>query len=592
MKKNIFMSVLCAGLLASCSSNEPFADGDNTTEAKGNQFITLSLVPGSVTRADGDYEDGTEAENKVNAVRFYFFTASGAPAMVKADAENDGVYQSYYDWTPVVDVEDPDTDNVSEVLQATIIIDSAGDKDLVPYSVIAILNPDEDLPSSNMSIADLDEVMKQYNTAGFTAAGKFLMSNSAYLNESGVEIEAVPVRDHIYSTKELAIGDPVIIHVERVVAKMNFVLSSSLKPVNNIANVYDTGVKYDVEAIAVPTDKNDYTGNICVKFLGWNVTATPNKSRMMKSIDALWPTGLFGNQEVWNNPARFRSFWAINPENVTYAYGNFGVDLPGATGTYTPTGNTANKNGFAAPGAAASIYMEENAAMYNNDGFCAPYDNSKVIIAAQLVQDDGVTPITLAEWGFNYYTVNGLKTVFANEAGVYKMTTQGEGADAKTIYTKITYNDITFVPAATIDPTVDDYDEGNTGRYYVYPQLVKEANTKYTLSNAEGTQPVDYTVANNVIQKLGKAKVWNGGYTYYYFDIEHLGAPNMPGYLGVVRNHIYQSTITKVTGLGTPVYDPSLTIYPEKPVNEESMIAAQIKVLTWRWVKKNVELSW
>ena len=90
------------------------------------------------------------------------------------------------------------------------------------------------------------------------------------------------------------------------------------------------------------------------------------------------------------------------------------------------------------------------------------------------------------------------------------------------------------------------------------------------------------------MKELGSAKVWKDGYTYYYFDIKHLGNK-----IGVVRNHIYDANITKLTGLGTPVYNPDEIIYPEKPIDdEETFIAAQINILSWRIVKNDVELDW
>ena len=62
--------------------------------------------------------------------------------------------------------------------------------------------------------------------------------------------------------------------------------------------------------------------------------------------------------------------------------------------------------------------------------------------------------------------------------------------------------------------------------------------------------------------------------------------------MGVVRNHIYETNITKIAGLGTPVYDPTKTIYPEKPENNDHFIAAQINILSWRVVKNDYELEW
>ena len=64
------------------------------------------------------------------------------------------------------------------------------------------------------------------------------------------------------------------------------------------------------------------------------------------------------------------------------------------------------------------------------------------------------------------------------------------------------------------------------------------------------------------------------------------------GEFGMVRNHLYDVTISAVQGLGTPVYDADKTITPEKPEEDQfSYIAAKINVLAWRVVSQEVTLQ-
>ena len=86
--------------------------------------------------------------------------------------------------------------------------------------------------------------------------------------------------------------------------------------------------------------------------------------------------------------------------------------------------------------------------------------------------------------------------------------------------------------------------------------------------------------------------IWDQGYSYYYFDVHHLGNPGSIGYDGIVRNHIYDTHLKSIVGIGTPVLDPTETIYPEKPEYEESIIAAQINILQWRVVSSEYEITW
>lgn len=615
MKKLFLILTLWGGVLLSACIRDAYFDENSSNGAQGtegNQFLSVSIISsGAGTRAEEElpatseqpqYQDGTAVENDVQLVRFYFFTASGAPASVKCVVGTNGqedTYLSYYEWNPYQEEDgglqskpDGNQNNIEKVVGATIVIDS-DEKDKVPYSVVAVINPSElytnDGGDPNLSLSELKAVVRAHETAGLEA-GDFVMSNSMYLNSDNVEVDAVPVFNHIFNTRDAALDNPVEIYVERVIARLDFAVD--MRVVNNKENVYDTGVKFDVDDYAV--EGLDYEGNICVKFLGWNVTATPDKSWLMKKVDPAWDNHLFGwSNEPWNEYLRFRSYWAINPEGLEFAYGNFGQALPAESNPdnlqYKDSElNKANANTtFGTPAAKSILYMQENAASSDDEnGFQEPYKTTKVIIAAQLVEDDGETPITLAEWGFNHYTVKGLKKLWANALDVYRKTT----VNGETVYTKIKPEDITFVTAGSIKDEINNPEA--KGRYEVYPKLIEDRSAQWSLGNGENATPLDYEAADKAVRQIGPAKIWNNGYTYYYFDIAHLGRTEYPGEYGVVRNHIYDATISELAGLGTPVYDPDETIYPEKPENDNTMIAAKINILTWRIVKKSIKLEW
>lgn len=589
--------MLLCGALVSCNSDEPFfgkPDDKDNTESSVKEFSYLSLnIVAAVdgTRADIGYKEGTEEESNVNNIRLYFFDQKGMPAFVEeAPSTWNGQtvnYRSYIDYTPLTQVKQNDS-NIDRILTVatTKIEASESSRDKTPYSVIAVVNP-TGLQNANMSLQELQTYLANFSATDYTRPKNFIMSNSVYLNSKGEEVNATPITGHLFHNEGDAKAHPVDIYVERTVARLD--LSVSMSSVSSsLPGVYDTGIKYEV--INEADENITYDGNICVKFLGWNFTSTPNKSRLIKKIDPAWKTSLFGsNDNPWNITSRFRSLWAVNPENVTFDYGNFGQALPPSNGVqlpFTSQGNVANAKEFGEGNAKVQNYLQENAAKVGNSGFCYPYNSTKVIIAAQLVQNDGSTPITLAEWAYDKYTVTGLKTLFANTAGLYKRTKNATG----TKFTKISPNDITFVTASSLNPSIKNPE--STGRYYVYPQLVKNDNVEWALSSSETAPTVSYEAANEIIKGFDEVEIWNSGYTYYYFDIRHFGALNFAGYYGVVRNHIYDAVISKITSLGTPVYDPNEVIYPEKPDNENSMIIAEIRILTWRLVNKIFKLQW
>lgn len=73
---------------------------------------------------------------------------------------------------------------------------------------------------------------------------------------------------------------------------------------------------------------------------------------------------------------------------------------------------------------------------------------------------------------------------------------------------------------------------------------------------------------------------WKNGVTSYWINIKHFG-----DLTGVVRNHIYDYTVTDIYGLGIPGNNP------DTPEEKESYMAAALRVLNWRVVSNNVILQ-
>lgn len=99
-------------------------------------------------------------------------------------------------------------------------------------------------------------------------------------------------------------------------------------------------------------------------------------------------------------------------------------------------------------------------------------------------------------------------------------------------------------------------------------------------------------VNDYIFDRINHVRVWEGGQTYYFFDVKHLGAVNSVGEYGIVRNHIYRTTVNSIEGLGTPVYDPDQVIIPEQNEYDESIVTADIKILQWRVVESSYDIKW
>lgn len=584
--KSLFWSMIVGLAFVGCSSEEDIDSGNNGGEP---QFLTVNLVTNATNGARGTrdtddyltgdpnnnskYEEGLEAENQVTKVRFYFFNAQGNAAYVKKVGDE---MHNYLEWTNVTE-EENNTPNVEKILTAQLIIESPKG-DIAPSQIVAIINPMQEPPSSERTLESLANV--KHDAKANTTSGKFLMSNSTYANNN-VKHMAVSVEGKIKKTSGEALNDPVKIYVERAVAKVR--LNSTLSPLAGTTNIFKTSADGSQK---VKLDENGEK-EIYVKFLGWNTTAVSNNSRLVKEINPGWVTTLFGSDATpWNWSDYCRSFWAINANSVSYEYGAF---VPN-TESKQIDGNKFQAQAKTKFDKSDWVYVNENASPYASDvttsAGASASTPTKVIISAQLVDENG-NALEFAEYGSTRTTIAGLKDLFANNCALYKKVTV-EGA---TRFDKITPDELTVKTATEAGETSDSNDKPDntkSGRYKSYVQLATNEDGKWYGSNATDATPLTAAEANNKLKALGSAKVWKNGYTYYYFDIKHFGNK-----IGVVRNHIYDATITTLTGLGTPVYKPEEIIYPEKPEeSDDTFIAASINILSWRIVKSDVVLDW
>lgn len=560
--KKIFLSMfaLAALLMTGCSSEEVTPNGGDVTNGNGEaetRYLSVNLMSSDITRAADGYEDGSDIENHVSKVRFYFFDESGDPANVKY---KNGGFVNYYDWTPggSDQVADTDDNDVESLLKATIVINTK-DGDKLPQMIAAVLNPTETTVPSR-SLSDLKKVVNDYADADLTKKGKFVMFNSVYAVE-GAEVCASPILAiNLAKTDTEAKAHPVTLYVERNVAKVS--------------------VTFGEGVAAATTDKlelKDKSGNaikvegqsVYLKINGWKVTAETDKGRLGKRINTEWPSYQWGTH---------RSFWAINAAeaaNRYYEYDNIDADL------------------------ATSLYTNENALNYTNpNGETNNLNRTKVIFNGTLCKADGTAFTIVRHLGvyladdpanFNALKKSILSQLSASGKNYYYDSE--EIVNGKPVRKQIDVNDLEIVVA---DQLIKEDSKNNC---YVYAQLTKTAEDKTWYNSvdekASALEGAAATInADLADEKLvDKALVWNSGQTYYYYEIIHRGSGETAT-KGVVRNHWYKTTVTSIAGLGTPVYDPSITIYPEKPDPNDHYIAAQIRILSWRIVSNNYDLEW
>lgn len=630
MKKSLTYFLPIMGLmLFACANEETLKDIDEPNQnSVANNYISINIVPSSglSSRADNDqgddgtYRDGTTSENKINSVRFFFFDSTGEPTPVRVVGQ--GQYESFLDWYPDENTQYGDAVNgetIEKSFKVTLgIFVPEDDIYSKPASVIAVINPSSaviDIVPTNTgttavagpSLDDLKGCISDYRNE--LVENNFVMSNSAYVVPESTDpvkpaqayLETSLIKDddssYFKASIEAALDDPVVIYVERVVARLD--LWVDIKGGTELEGDNAGTIIYPLTVIDPATGKtNDQVTidgtatNVYIKFLGWNITSTPDRSNLLKWIDASWTSkDLFSDltktetsYSSWTIPAFHRSFWAMTAEGAEMQFGDFdgsaSTDNPyPATGLQMP-----DDEDF------VTVYLQENASPFDSTmAATAPgEDATKVIIACQLVDEDG-NYIPLAEWGFRKFSIENLKTYLLGTICQDNNFFIRENKNGETSYRSLTSEDVEFISANKRFP--NGLPDG-VNNYYAY-LVLSDNDATYTEGDEQDAPTVTVEYINDYfLDKAGYSMVWEEGYSYYYFDIIHLGNPGSVGHCGIVRNHIYDTHLNSIVGIGTPVLDPSETIYPEKPEYEESIIAAKINILQWRVVSNSYDIQW
>lgn len=566
MKRNLlFMTVLASLFLAGCSQEEitPSSEDNGSGEAT-TSYLAVNLVSSDVmgTRADAlVYEDGSKTENQVTKVRFYFFNGIGGAVNVKLQ---NGRYVNYYDWTPGSGDQSDGTnsdDDIESKLKATIVINTS-EGDGIPQRIAAVLNP-TGLDDNSKSLDLLKKVVADYATSGengLTSAGKFVMFNS--IGGGGKNFSTTLIEDkNLCKKKEDAIANPVTIYVERSVAKVRVTLD------NNQIGFTDNRL-----ALKDKDDKELKVAGqqVYLQLDGWGLTAETSEGRLVKKIN---PNGTEAWEGSWWYGAH-RSFWAINSmtaENRWHSYDDI-------------------KTSF---GKENALYTNENAQLTDIDGESGKAKKrTKFILKGKLCKEDG-NPLTIVRHIGAYFADTPSNTESENLTKLKEsILNQLAASGHNYYYTKENGREQIGTGDLEIIVATQEENEDSKNNCYVYAKLTTDAATKKWYTSLEGgtaienaATEIDGKLANKEI--VDRALVWNSGMTYYYQEIKHLN-----GLTGVVRNHIYDVKVTKIAGLGTPVYKPDEIIYPEHPEENDHFIAAQINILSWRVVENDYELEW
>ena len=551
MKKYLFIALAALGFAAcaeKAETNVPVNNGE-----KEQSYVAVTFTADGVTRADqeGNFEVGTTAERAVKSAYVFFFYENGDAFTVANKKSHPGSVN----YVNVIDQinktqnkpEGDAMENVSDIKDAVLVLENY--KGEYPSQVVAVINwtPDATKPADYYSLSQLKN---EISTLGNDTDG-YVMSNSVYLNANNEIVDAVALTENnIVKVKEEAYKYPVVIHVERIAAKVDY-------PADKNDDVFD--IKRTIVDTVESDNGTPAETKVYAKIVGFELYNDYEESRLIKMVDAAWGQGSAELGFNWNNVVAYRSYWATSldtafPEN-TFAWGSDNTDV----GKFD--------------------YVGENTRAWDEKNDV----RTKVIVKAQLVDEDEQPVEVVSWWGKEYVGEDHLKIVVANTLvnTYFAMTTDG----VTTTYTGLAPEDIECEQRKP--------EEKNAYEVLFVISQASKGKQWYKYENND-YKAISLDALNEELKaNVQPALVYNDGMTYYYTNIKHLGElAGCTAEYGVVRNHIYSVNISGITGYGTPVYNKDFQFEtPEKPEDIETFVSAQINILSWRVVDNTTELK-
>lgn len=558
----------CAALMMSaCSSDDP--SNGVSTGVNNPQYLAVNIVNvgATPTRASEEYVNGTENENKITKVRFYFFNGDGSPYIIKnpgVEGVSGGEPKNWLEASPTDDTTTPGSSNVEKITQTVLVIN--GEQNAAPSAIVAVVNP-ETVDAATLKNGGTMRLSELRNTAvgqnfykkdaSTGAVSEFVMSNSVYVN-TGEDVCASLVAGHVATSAEDATKKPVELYVERVVAKVT-------ANVDETAFKLGDGTDWDATKYGTKTAVGKIGDNDVYAVIdGWGLASENGKAEIEKKVDKTWSDGNLGFSP-WTTSDYHRCFWE---QSVAFDAG-IGGNQP-VNHKYSDLKAKMNEVLYTLPNTPATKVTD----LQNND-------LTKLAVAATLKYKDAAGNWHDADIcrynGVQFLGVDNLKKQVALTFSQYYTST-----DAHT-YTQLSASDIDFK-----DP------DGTMQQYRVTPTLVNDPAKKYYTKTTTGTTPTFTEVPKSTVLaaiEAAKAEIRKGGKAYYYVPIKHLGNTGEVAEYGIVRNHFYKITLSGIKGFGTPVYNPDQVVKPVVPTYDDTYLAARVQVLQWRIVNQNASLG-
>lgn len=601
----LFLGVAALGLW-SCSSDEPNNGGENI--AKGDvAYLNVNIIAtGNASRAtDGGFEYGSTDENEVKNAYFYFYDGEGNFVTESNTWVNGGVNT------------DTPAGNIEAFGKNTIVLEGLTGKNY-PNWVITVLNKPVGL-TAKRTMSEMYKQLTNYRVSATDA--HFVMATTSYFGSDNTGYYfATKLNTNNFSQAPTNgfpedKGSVVDIYVERLAARVQVVAN-----IGNTKQTIGDRTLYELP-VTIAGEDNPNTGTtgtpsnvaaekVYIELLGWELNAHAKESNLSKDFGAWTSSTTWANStwatNGWNDATNHRSYWG---QSTTYGLKDEALKakLHTAENNWYHLDNTIGVGGVASTKAYCNETTNEigNITTTNGTTVVAKPNSTPTVLLKARICDAAGNGLDIV----NFLGINFIKDGFLRKA-----------LDIKKSYVENFYykkavggTDYFFHIDESCLALVKD--ENGTGSVDVQ---IAEGTTLYTVTNptlagteggkeyftVESSTAVTTSNVNDQLKQVtegtnNKAIAYTSGAAYYAIPLEHVnkattGTAAVEGQYGVVRNHIYNLTITKISSLGDGVFDPTEDsdekIDPIDPKDPTYYVESKINILSWKIVNQNAEI--
>lgn len=569
--KNMAWMLTATLVMAACSDSLDESSGNgNSNEFIGDKgYVNIGInLPTTASTRDVLYDDGTEAEYKVNDViiALFYGDTPGNATCTHAFKISGADFKKY----------GTTTDNITTYSATGVRMISAPTSKVF---ALALINAPED----NFGIIGTAETGEDSGTAILTTGLKVGTSTDAFtgtLDDLNKAIEAAKIKDNTQSffmtNAAIAIGgETPSASTAQILAPISVYNSKEIaegEAKNNPIYVERAAAKVTVKVAGADntltvTDKYPHYAGATVQFQGWylqNANQTFYPVRKVDDFDT-WKKDTYkigtDNRFVGKLANPYRIFWAVDP-NYEPTKDHEGAGLTGKPAT-VDTWIEMGKDDYCAENTTTAATMTEKAL-------------TSVLLKAKFTPKDASTDD-------NFFILNNVSAIYSEAE--FLLWAQNVLINANYPATGTLSIGTGLTSGKEISTVADIKD------------LIKSTETGELTDNQ----------ANALLTEAGNSiKFYKGGVTYYYATvIKHFGdeAPvasdevineatdyTEEGHLGrygVVRNTWYELQINSVSGPGEPEIPEIPTTPPDK---QESYINCEINILSWAKRSQGVDL--